>query len=180
MGEIKSTLDIVMEKTRHLTLSEAEKTEQKQNEVKKRLKGLLQKYTDSLLRKKGLARELGGLRKTYDVKVYDMLARMLLSGLEPDHGNESDLELLNETCGIDVSRIEVLLRECQDKIRVEAEKRTKKIKNRLAKKRFISGSAVVPNLETDSKWISTFQTIKGKYDRILKEEKTKITKRLSP
>jgi len=180
MGEIKSTLDIVMEKTRHLTLSEAEKTEQKQNEVRKRLKGLLQKYTDSLLRKEGLTRELEGLRKTCDLEIHDMLARMLLSGLEPDQGNEAELELLDEICGIDVSRLEVLLRECQDKVRLEAEQRTKKIKSRLAQKRFISGSAVVPNIETDSKWISTFQTIKGKYDRILKEETAKITTRLSP
>ena len=180
MGEIKSTLDIVMEKTRHLTLSEAEKTEQKHNEVNQRLRGLLQKYTDSLLRKKDLTRDLEGLRKTYDVKVYDMLACMLLSGIELDRGNESDLELLDGTCGIDVSRIEALLRECQDKIRFEIEKRTKEIKNRLARKRFISGSAVVPNLETDSKWVSTFRAIKGKYDRVLKEEKTKIIKRLSP
>ena len=53
MGEIKSTLDLVMEKTRHLTLSQKEKEEQKQIEVNKRLKGLLQKYQDNLLRKEG-------------------------------------------------------------------------------------------------------------------------------
>jgi len=90
---------------------------------------LLQKYTDSLLRKEGLTRELEGLRKTYDLEIHDMLARILLSGFEPDQGNEAGLELLDEICGIDVSRIEVLLRECQDKIRLEAEQRTKKIKS---------------------------------------------------
>ena len=179
MGEIKSTLDIVMEKTRHLTLSEAEKTEQKQDEVGKRLKGLLQKYADSLLRKEGLERELESLKKTFEIKVHDVLACMLLSGLEPGRGNKSALELLDEACGIDVSRIDVLLHECREKLRFEAEKRTEEIKIKLAQKRFISGSAVVPNLETDSKWISTFQTIKGKYDRILKEETAKIATRLS-
>ena len=178
MGEIKSTLDIVMEKTRHLTLSEAEKTAQKQDEVHKRLRGLLQKYTDGRLKKNDLTRELERLRQTYKMKVYDMLARMLLSGLEPGRRNESDLDLLNETCGIDVSRIEALLRECQDKIRFETEKRTKEIKNRLAQKRFISGSAVVPNLEMDIKWISMLQTIKDKYGQMLTAETAKITERL--
>ena len=51
MGEIKSTLDLVMEKTRHLTLSREEKEEQKRVEVNKRLKGLVQKYQDNLLKK---------------------------------------------------------------------------------------------------------------------------------
>ena len=39
MTEIKSTLDLVMEKTRHLILSDEEKQEQKENEFKKKLKG---------------------------------------------------------------------------------------------------------------------------------------------
>ena len=33
MGEIKSTLDLVMEKTRHLTLSQEEKDAQKKVEI---------------------------------------------------------------------------------------------------------------------------------------------------
>ena len=35
MGEIKSTLDIVMEKTKHLSLSKAEKDAQKIEEIRK-------------------------------------------------------------------------------------------------------------------------------------------------
>lgn len=46
MGEIKSTLDLVMDKTRHLTLSDEEKQEQKEKEFKKNLKGPAQKFQD--------------------------------------------------------------------------------------------------------------------------------------
>ncbi len=46
MGEIKSTLDLVMDKTRHLTLSDEEKQEQKEKEFKKNLKGPTQKFQD--------------------------------------------------------------------------------------------------------------------------------------
>ena len=66
MGEIKSTLDLVMEKTRHLTLSQEEKDSQKKVEVHKRLKGLVQKYRDNLLKKDGLGKELEILNKTYN------------------------------------------------------------------------------------------------------------------
>jgi hypothetical protein len=69
MGEIKSTIDLVMEKTRHLTLSREEKDAQKKVEVHKRLKGLVQKYQDNLLRKDRLEKELDILNKTYDMNV---------------------------------------------------------------------------------------------------------------
>ena len=44
MAEIKSTLDLVMEKTRNLTLSSEEKQAQKQIEIGNRIKGLVQKF----------------------------------------------------------------------------------------------------------------------------------------
>ena len=178
MGEIKSTLDIVLEKTKHLTLSEEEKAAQKQIEVKKRLKGLMQKYTDRLLSKKDLEKELEGLRKTHDLDPGKIFAHMLLANIEIDRKNEACLKLLNETCGLNILELEAVGKAYQNEMKLEAEKRTKKIKNKLAKKRFISGSAVVPNLETDHKWQSTVRTVTNRYDQMLKEEKAKIIKRL--
>ena len=54
MGEIKSTLDIVMEKTQNLSLSTEERQEQHNIEIVKRIKGLLQKYQDQTLSKNDL------------------------------------------------------------------------------------------------------------------------------
>jgi len=52
MAEIKSTLDLVMEKTRHLTLSDEEKQEQKEKEFNKKLKGPAQKIQDQAINKR--------------------------------------------------------------------------------------------------------------------------------
>ena len=49
MGEIKSTLDLVMERTRNLTLSDEEKQAHKQMAIASRIKGLLQKMLDGML-----------------------------------------------------------------------------------------------------------------------------------
>jgi hypothetical protein len=174
MGEIKSTLDLVMEKTRHLTLSREEKEEQKHIEVNKRLKGLVQKYQDNLLKKEHLEKELDSLRKAYDLKVDKMLSRMLLDGLKLGHKNESLLELLNGICGLDISGLETLFHDFQDAVGFASEKRIKEVKADLAEKRFISGSAVVPNLETDNELILTVKEIKDKFDRILVREKTAL------
>lgn len=175
MGEIKSTLDLVMEKTRHLTLSQKEKEGQKQIEVNKRLKGLLQKYQDNLLREEQLGQELESLRKTFDLNVKEMLSHILLDGLKLGSNNISLLELLSTICGLEVSGLEELFHDFQYTIEIAAQKRIEEVKANLAKKRLISGSAVVPNLEIDSEWLATVQGIKGKFDQILSREKDAMT-----
>ena len=50
MGEIKSTLDIIMEKTKGLTMSEEERTSFKEKELTGKVKGLVQKYINGFLR----------------------------------------------------------------------------------------------------------------------------------
>ncbi len=179
MGEIKSTLDLVMEKTRHLTLSQEEKEEQKHIEVNQRLQGLLQKYQENLLKKEHLEKELDSLRKAYDLNVDKMLSRMLLDSLKLGHKNESLLELLNEICSLDVSRLEALFNDFRDAVGFASEKRIKEVKADLEEKRFISGSAVVPNLETDNELILTVKKIKDKFDQILVREKTDLYDRAS-
>ncbi len=175
MGEIKSTLDLVMEKTRHLTLSQKEKEGQKQIEVNKRLKGLLQKYQDNLLRKEQLEQELESLRKTFDLNVKEMLSHILLDGLKLGSNNISLLELLSAICGLDVSGLKELFHDFQNTIEIAAQNRIEEVKANLAKKSLISGSAVVPNLEIDSEWLATVQGIKGKFDQILSREKDAMT-----
>ena len=175
MGEIKSTLDLVMEKTRHLTLSQKEKEEQKQIGVNKRLKGLLQKYQDNLLRKEQLGQELESLRKTFDLNVNEMLLHILLDGLKLGSNNRSFLELLSAICGLDVSGLEELFHDFQNTIERAAQKRIEEVKANLAKKRLISGSAVVPNLEIDSEWLATVKGIQGKFDQRLSREKDAMT-----
>ena len=175
MGEIKSTLDLVMEKTRHLTLSQKEKEGQKQIEVNKRLKGLLQKYQDNLLREEQLGQELESLRKTFDLNVNEMLSHILLDGLKLGSNNISLLELLSAICGFDVSGLEELFHDFQNTIEIAAQKRIEEVKASLEKNRLISGSAVVPNLEIDSEWLAEVQGIKGKFDQILSREKDAMT-----
>ena len=68
MAEIKSTLDLVMEKTRHLSFSEQEKQEQHSHEFAKRIKGLIQQYQDQKLRVENLKIELSDLRQTFGLK----------------------------------------------------------------------------------------------------------------
>ncbi len=179
MGEIKSTLDLVMEKTRHLTLSREEKDAQKKVEVHKRLKGLVQKYQDNLLKKDRLEKELDSLKKTYDLNVDQILLNLLLSSLRLGRTYKLYLKLLNEMCGLDVSGFEKIFQDFKEAVKSATENRVNEIKADLEKKRFISGVAVVPNLERDREWLLMMGDIKGRYDQILNREKGRLTAGLS-
>jgi len=179
MGEIKSTLDLVMEKTRHLTLSQEEKEAQNRIEVNKRLQGLLQKYQDNLLRKENLNKELDNLKIAYNLNVDEMLADLLLKSLKIGLDNTVFLELLNEIFGLNLSGIETIFQNFKATVKSASKKRVDQIKTDLSVKRFISGSAVVPNLESDREWLSMLGHIMDGFDQTLNKEKAALTKELS-
>ncbi len=49
MAEIRSTLDIIMEKAKNLTVTDEDKKDFVEKEVQGRVKGLFQKYLDGIL-----------------------------------------------------------------------------------------------------------------------------------
>ncbi|UCD88579.1 MAG: hypothetical protein JSW04_08880 [Desulfobacterales bacterium] len=174
MGEIKSTLDLVMEKTKHLTLSDEEKAEQQLAEAKKKIYGLVRKYQDGLTSKTYLEKELAVLRKTHTFNVDDILQQTLMDGLELGNKNESLLELLRDICGVDVAHFERLFDDFLNQVEDAAGERAKTIKRNLAEKQSISGSAIVPNLEADHEWLAMLSQIKDRFHQILSREKAAL------
>ena len=67
MGEIKSTLDLVLEKTRHLSQTDEEKQVQKQKDIANRLNGLLQQYQDRMLSLTQLQRAYEKLKTEFNL-----------------------------------------------------------------------------------------------------------------
>ena len=174
MAEIKSTLDLVMEKTRHLTLSDEEKQEQKEKVFRKKLKGPAQKFQDHTINKRELKKEINNLLKTYGLKDEAIIIREFLNRLGFNQDNQSLLALLNELWSVDIIKLEAIFNNYNETIQIEAQKRMEEIKENLAQKRFISGSAVVPNISSDDEWIRKIQDIKDKFDQLLGVEKTRI------
>ena len=87
MGEIKSTLDLVMERTKNLTLSAEEKQAQKQLETENRIKGLVQKLQDGLLTYNQLKTEYESFKKESNLSDNSLLVREILTRLDPDQDN---------------------------------------------------------------------------------------------
>ena len=152
MGEIKSTLDLVLEKTRNLTLSSEEKEAQKRKEIENRIKGLLQKYQDGVLSKSRLKTDYEILKKDYSMPEDDALINEITGRLEPDRDNQPLLELMHECCSIETTDIETIIEDFRKAKLAAEEDRMERLKELLAQQHDISGSAVVPNLDTDEQW----------------------------
>jgi len=174
MAEIKSTLDLVMQKTRNLNLSNEEKKEQKKNEISGRINGLLQKFMDQIIDADRLESEYQKLQKDYDSSGKELLVKEICARIEPGKDNGTLLGLLAEFGVPDLEGLISILQEFQKEHDAAAGERRKILKEQLAETRLISGSAVVPNLEIDDQWPKEAGRIEAKYNRLLDEEKARI------
>lgn len=170
MGEIKSTLDLVMEKTRHLTLSADEKREQNLIEVKKVFKGLLQKYQDDLLPLDRLKEQVNRLQNSSPEEI-DWMRNELLNLIDLDRDNTPWMTAVREIFGFDTSALEAGIKEYQQALGAAEEQRIVDVKQRMIHEYNISGSAVLPNIEADTHWKDEKAEIQARFRERLDRKK---------
>ncbi|MEE4263463.1 MAG: hypothetical protein V2I56_12285 [Desulfobacteraceae bacterium] len=174
MAEIKSTLDLVMEKTRNLSLSSEERKEQKDKEIDNRIRGLLQKFIDQTLGIENFKSEYQKLQKDYDLSGNVPLIKTICDRIELGKDNQALFDLLAESKVSDFEGIKSILQKFQTASDAAARERSKILKEQLAQTHFISGSAVVPNLEKDDDWRKEAGEIRAKYGALLDKEKARL------
>jgi hypothetical protein len=161
--EIKSTLDIVLEKTKHLSLSETEKREQERAEAAKKLNGVLQKYQDAKLGLTQVKQELDRLKSTHAVLNDQTLCAAMLQRIQLGQDNERCLALVQDCCPLDTARLQSVLKDYDHALQSAADRRSENIKKKLQQDHFISGSAVMPNLNADRQWATEQEALRSKY-----------------
>ncbi len=176
MGEIKSTLDLVMEKTKNLNLSEAEKQDQKNKALESRLRGLVQKYQDEIISLEQLKAEYQALQKEYNLKgtQNEQLLNVLCARIELGKDNQALLDLLSHFADAHIDGITSVLKDFDTAIQTAAAAQSQIAKKELADAHHISGSAVVPNLETNKEWQETANQIRATFEESLNQAKTKL------
>jgi hypothetical protein len=164
MGEIKSTLDLVLEKTKNLTLSSEEKEEQKQKEIENRIKGMIQKYQDGILSKNQLITDYEILKKDYNISRNNSLIIEIIKRIEPDQDNQPLLEVLQECCALDTAAIETIIENFRKTYLTASQNRMEGLKEDLARQYKITGSAVLPNLDADKQWRQKTREMRAGYE----------------
>jgi len=175
VAEIKSTLELVMERTRNLTLSAEEKKAQKQIAVGNRIKGLVQKHQDESLTKNQLKIEYESLKKDSDLSDDSLLVKEILTRLDPDQDSQNLVEALEECCRLDTATIRAIINDYHVAYNRAAQKRSAQLKEDLAQIHSITGTAVIPNLDADEQWQQEAQNMRRQFEDGLSKAMDKLT-----
>jgi hypothetical protein len=174
MAEIKSTLDLVMERTRHLTLSEEERREQALAEYKKSLGGIIQRFQDGLLTPNSFRGELRRLQESSQVTDIGLIFGEIGKRLDLDGDNAWALDLLAGAIGAQRDGIAAVLGEYREVLEGLAGNRSDEARRGLEKQWGISGTAVLPNLAADPGWVAEQQRLRERFKALVEQELSKL------
>ncbi len=150
MAEIKSTLDLIMEKTKGLTLSPEEKEEIRREEWVKKAKGWIQKFLDGWIDMDKVKSELLSQEAPSGWK--KILQAEIIGPLDPEGENEKRFQLITELLEMPREPFMKILKAFNQKVEQEKARLTEQSLKRLSVQG-ISGSAILPNLNRDPAWI---------------------------
>jgi hypothetical protein len=145
MGEIKSTLDLVMERTRNLSMTEEEKAQQRRSEFDKRLQGLLNKYGEGALPLENLTARIEALKAELKIIDPNAVLQAVYMQIDPEGENGCWLNLLGILKPPAAESLEKILEDYRRQRIVLIETCELQMKSRLADRYGITGSAVVHN-----------------------------------
>ncbi len=152
MGEIKSTLDIIMEKTNGLTMTDDEKMAFQKKEAEGEARVLIQRFMGRRMDLDRHKNEVDGMGEEHR----DMVTRAILDDsitrIRPGEDNDAILKMWEVLTGMDVSQLREILIDFEHRLEQEKGVRHKALEERLRGKG-ISGSAVLPNIKADREWI---------------------------
>jgi hypothetical protein len=174
MAEIKSTLDLVMERTKHLSFSEEEKEAQQTKEIQSAFRGMIQKYQDNAFTREELQIAVERSREKFGLKNDALLLGDILGRIDLSRDNQLLLDLIGHLLGIEVSGLTSIIGSYGATVRSGAQARADSVLSELATSHQISGTAVRPSLEADAQWSEEHQAIFKKFHQDLAREKARI------
>jgi hypothetical protein len=169
MAEIKSTLDIIMEKAKKFSVTEEEKQGFKRQELEGKIKGLVQKVVDGVLDPERFQVEVVAFQAKEKDLVHRILQEEIVARIELGANNEALLQLLEKTEGPASAAVSKVLAKFEKKAESEKESRRKTAVENL-KEKGISGSAVLPNLDADPEWLRARSEVEGQLQEEIREQ----------
>ncbi|MFC1822351.1 hypothetical protein ACFL9T_06560 [Thermodesulfobacteriota bacterium] len=152
MAEIKSTLELIMEKTKGLTMSDEEKEAFQQKELEGKLRGSLQKVMEGRLKIERFKIELDTISQDKQAAARRFIIKDCISRIEPDRENARIIEVLGQLGKINCQPLRDLIAEYRGDTGGQDNEQGQELLMRL-QEQGISGSAVMPNLKADSQYL---------------------------
>jgi hypothetical protein len=159
MAEIKSTLDLIMERTKDLTMTVDEKKALQRKEWEGRVKGWVQKYIGGTMPLEDLKIQVESCQsKIQDLP--DIIKAEVVQHIHPENDNAPLLQLLEEALDTSAKPIVDLMTRFQDTLNANMISRRDIVKKALEQKK-VYGSAVIPNVDHDREWQEYVQNLRA-------------------
>lgn len=177
MGEIKSTLDIALERIKKIEITEAERDEIKRREITQKASSLATRYIEDTLSLHDLQKELDKMEEN----TKKMIKELILSGLIDKLSLQSHYERL--IMGIEwlkekeLNDIRDELKNLTKQFEMEKEKIRKNLENQLLnslRKSGIEGSAILVNIDSSDLWKEEQKKLNHTYEAKIKIIKDKL------
>ena len=180
MSEIKSTLDLVLEKTRHLRAGDEEKREFLKEDARQRARGYAYKYIEGVWKLSQLLKTLE--EEDRDPDVLEETARIVVEQIRPGDVNTRLLDDLTEWTGDGGREVIQRIRRELDAFDGRQYSLKDEIRDLVSddlKRKGIYGSAVVPKIQHHAAWIEKNDRLVLESNRILEPLKDELLRLLS-
>lgn len=161
MGEIKSAIELAMERTSHLSLSAEEKAKQRRADFEKMLQGALHHYSDGIFSIDDLRDRIKELQSELKVSDSQLVIKAVLTQIDPDQDNERWLDLLSVLEPASRDFLQKILSDYRDEQSKLLQIAEKQVLEKLVQKR-ITGSAVTPNPEKDASYQQSISDLRSR------------------
>jgi hypothetical protein len=174
MAEIKSSIELALEKTKHLIMSAEEKKEQERRDLENKIRTLFRRLMEKYVDRDNLLKEFENLKEKEHKKLFIEIALDNLNLMEENEEIVSVLELIHEDIKDKVDRGFIALSRA---FREELEKREMILKERLREKlkeMGIEGDAIMINLESWEEREKELEEVKAIFSQRLKKWKESV------
>jgi len=155
MGEIKSTLELAMERTKRFAVSEKEKDEMKQKEVLQKATSLFHRYREGRLSLNEILKEIERMERKTATTVKEYLLSHWIDAVSLDDDSERILKGVESLKERSIAEVKQEFRHLLSQYQREKEKVREKVGVQLIEaleKDGIWGSAVEPKFEESELW----------------------------
>jgi len=150
MAKIKSTIDLVMERTKNLNMTDADKEKLKTKEGLNKVRAWLRKYLDGKINADEMRRNLDAHKETFP-EVVGLLKKELVSLIRSEGDNKKILQALARVFDIREESIEEFTAFYKKQLESKMSRCVEQAGSDL-KKQGIYGASVVPNIKKSTQW----------------------------
>jgi len=177
VAEIKSTLELALERTKKISISEEEKEKIKQQETLQKVNGLFHRYREGRLSLNEILRDVERMDEKTGALSKEILLSQWIDALSLNDDIERILKGIEALKERDINEVKQKFSHLLFQYRKEREKIKQEVRTQLEealRREGIYGSAVVPNIEQSEIWKKESEKLEHSYRMKLEEIKDQL------